>query len=357
VQKRISKIAPFLQLDQDPYLVLSEGRLYWIQDAYTVSDRFPYAEPYQTASMKVNYIRNAVKVVVDVYEGTVRFYTMDSTDPVLAVYRRAFPGMFKKLTELSADLKSHLRYPEDLFNIQAEIYKTYHMTDPQVFYNQEDLWTLPQEKYAGQAVSLQPYYILMRLPKTRKLEYLLMTPFTPQNRDNMISWMGAQCDFPEYGKIIVYQLPKERLTFGPIQIEARIDQNAVISEQLSLWDQRGSRVIRGNLLVIPIENSFLYVEPVYLTAEGTNIPQLVRVIVVSGDKVVMEPTLEEAIQSVFGSKPPEKKTVSAPAPVQTEQLARARNTLNAAQEALQKGKWEDFGKAMETLKKILTQQP
>jgi uncharacterized membrane protein (UPF0182 family) len=355
VNERVGKIAPFLELDHDPYLVLSEGKLYWIQDAYTISDRFPYSEPYAKAFRKLNYIRNSVKAVVDIFNGSVDFYVADPEDPVLDLYRRAFPGVFKDLADMPPDLKVHLRYPEDLFSIQADIYRTYHMTDPQVFYNQEDLWTLPQEKYAGSAIAFEPYYILMRLPQTQELQYLLMTPFTPQNRDNMIAWMAAKCDFPQYGHLLVYQLPKERLIFGPIQIEAMIDQNTLISEQLSLWDQRGSRVIRGNLIVIPIENSFLYVEPVYLIAEGTNMPQLKRVIVIYGDKVVMEHTLEEALNTVFGVAPPGKK--AAVAPVQMNELLRARDEFKKAQNALEQGKWQDFGKAMETLKQVLTPPP
>jgi uncharacterized protein len=355
VRERVGKIAPFLQLDQDPYLALSEGRLYWIQDAYTLSDRFPYSEPYGSASGQINYIRNSVKAVVDIYDGSVTFYTMDPNDPVLGVYRRAWPGVFKDLSTLSPDLKKHLRYPEDLFDIQAGVYRTYHMTDVQVFYNQEDLWTSSQEKYAGTPVQLQPYYILMRLPGTKVLEYLLMTPFTPQGRDNMIAWMAAKCDFPAYGHILVYQLPKEKLILGPIQIEAMIDQNPLISQQLSLWDQRGSRVIRGNLVVIPIDNSFLYVEPVYLTAEGTDIPQLKRVIVVSGDKVAMEPTLGEAVAAVFGQAAPKKEIL--PIPAESSTLREARDQLLKAQTAIEQGQWQEFGKAMEQLKKILNPQP
>jgi uncharacterized membrane protein (UPF0182 family) len=354
VQERVARVAPFLQLDQDPYLVLSEGKLYWVQDAYTTSDRFPYSEPYSGSSgVPLNYIRNSVKVIVDVYEGSVQFYVMDPNDPILQVYRKAFPGVFRELGELPQDLKGHLRYPEGLFTIQAVMYRTYHMTDPQVFYNREDLWTVSQEKYAGNAVQMMPYYILMRLPGEKELMYLLMTPFTPQGRDNMISWMAAKCDFPEYGRLLLYQLPKERLILGPIQIEAMIDQNTLISEQLSLWDQKGSRVIRGNLIIIPIENSFLYVEPVYLTAEGTNIPQLQRVIVVSGDKVVMEPTLDQALQSVFGTAQPAAKKVTAPA--QIEALTQAKKELEKAEKAMQRGSWEGFGKAMEALKDLLSQ--
>jgi uncharacterized membrane protein (UPF0182 family) len=355
VRQRVARVAPFLNLDQDPYLVLSEGKLYWIQDAYTISDRYPYSAPYEKAFKQLNYIRNSVKAIVDVYDGSVQLYVVDPQDPVLALYRRAFPGAFKDLAEMPQDLKNHLRYPEDLFAIQADLYRTYHMTTPQVFYNQEDLWDLPQEKYAGSAIPLEPYYILMRLPGTQALQYLLMTPFTPQSRDNMIAWMAAKCDFPEYGHLIVYQLPKKRLTFGPIQIEAMIDQNTLISEQLSLWDQKGSRVIRGNLIVIPIDNAFLYVEPVYLLAEGINIPQLKRIIVIHGDKVVMEPTLDQALRAVFGAAGPEMQTIAAP--VQSDELIRAREEFDKAQQALEHGKWQDFGNAMETLKKILVTKP
>ena len=329
VRERVAQIAPFLRLDNDPYAVLSEGKLYWIQDAYTVSNYFPYANPerraqYGTALEQslggpdaggtearataafdgLNYIRNSVKVVVDMYDGTVRFYIMDPKDPVLSVYRLAFPGVFNELSELSADLKKHLRYPENLFTVQADQYRTFHMTDPQVFYNREDLWTAPMEKYEGQAQPMQPYYILTKLPGSDQLEYLLMTPFTPQNRDNMISWMAARSDFPEYGKMLFYELPKEKLVYGPNQVEAMIDQNTTISQQLTLWNQQGSRVIRGKQIVTPIENSFLYVVPLYLRAEGTNFPQLKRVIAVAGDKVVMEPTLDEALNALFGTQQP-----------------------------------------------------
>ncbi|MEJ2588052.1 MAG: UPF0182 family protein [Deltaproteobacteria bacterium] len=351
IHERVSKIVPFLKLDNDPYLALSEGKLYWIQDAYTVSSDFPYSEPHKSKLGSPNYIRNSVKVVEDTYNGVVRFYIMDPDDPVLQVYRRAFPGVFRDLSELPGDLKRHLRYPEDLFTIQADMYKTYHMTDPQVFYNQEDLWTSSEEKYAGSSIPMQPYYILMRLPGTKELQYILMMPFTPQERDNMVAWMAAKCDFPQYGHVLVYRLPKERLTLGPIQIEAMIDQNTAISEQLSLWDQKGSRVIRGNLVIIPVDNAFLYVEPVYLTAEGTNIPQLKRVIAVSGNKVIMAPTLHQAISALFGASPSGRKGTRPL--VQTRELRNAARTFHDAQTAMEKGQWEAFGKAMEDLKGIL----
>jgi hypothetical protein len=293
------------------------------------------------------------------YDGTVRFYVMDPKDPVLSVYRLAFPGVFNELSELSADLKKHLRYPENLFTVQADQYRTFHMTDPQVFYNREDLWTAPMEKYEGQAQPMEPYYILTKLPGSDQLEYLLMTPFTPQNRDNMISWMAARSDFPEYGKMLFYELPKEKLIYGPNQVEAMIDQNTTISQQLTLWNQQGSRVIRGKQIVTPIENSFLYVVPLYLKAEGTNFPQLKRVIAVAGDKVVMEPTLDEALNALFGTQQPQAartaQITSTAAKATTSQLDadQARLQFDDAQKAMQHGDWDKFGKAMEALKHLL----
>jgi hypothetical protein len=305
VQTRVNKIAPFLSLDGDPYPVLSGGKQYWIQDAYTTSNQYPYAGPHHAGfGQTLNYLRNSVKVVADMYDGSVQFYIMDPKDPILTAYEGAFPGVFKNLDQLSPDLKAHLRYPEDLFAIQADEYKTFHMTDPQVFYNREDLWVAPNETYAGAQGPMQPYYILMKLPGSEMLEYLLMTPFTPQNRNNMISWMAARCDFPDYGRKLFYELPKDKLIYGPSQIEAMIDQNPTISQQLTLWDQRGSRVIRGKLIVTPIENAFLYVVPIYLQAEGENFPQLKRVIAVTGDKVVMAPTLDEAMAHLFLKQQP-----------------------------------------------------
>jgi hypothetical protein len=347
VQERVSQVAPFLLLDQDPYAVLSEGKLYWIQDAYTVSDHYPYSNVQTSGSAQgMSYIRNSVKVVVDMYDGTVSFYVMDPKDPVLGMYQRAFPGVLKDLSELPADLKAHLRYPEDLFGIQAAEYATFHMTDPQVFYNREDLWVPPQEKYEGAVNPMEPYYMLMKLPGSGQLEYLIMTPFTPQKRDNMIAWLAARCDFPDYGKMLFYELPKDKLIFGPNQISAMIDQNTTISQQLTLWDQKGSGVIRGKLIVIPIENSFLYVVPLYLKAEGTNFPQLKRVIVATGDKVVMEPTLDAALASLFGGTAPPSgsfpgQQAGAQAPLSkatrdqaTAQLAEAQKALNALKQLL-----------------------
>lgn len=358
VRERVARIAPFLSLDPDPYLVVSGGRLFWIQDGYTVSSRYPYSEPY---SERLNYIRNSVKAVIDAYNGSVTLYTADSDDPVLKAYAGAFPGSFRPLSEMPQDLKGHVRYPEDLFKIQTDRLTTYHMTDPRVFYNKEDVWALPTRKHSADSqAEMEPYYALIRLPGSRELQYLLMEPMTPLKKANMVAWVSAACDFPNYGKLILYQLPKDRLIYGPMQIEAIIDQEPAISQQLSLWDQRGSKVIRGNLLVIPIENSFLYVEPVYLVAEQVNIPQLIRVIVAYGSKVSMQPTLEEAIRGVFGgvSTPAAPAatgapSVQAPGAASLESLGKARKELQMAEDALKRGQWAEFGRAMESLKKAL----
>ncbi len=357
VQERIRRVAPFLQLDADPYLVLSEGRLVWVQDAYTVARTFPYAEPVRGG---VNYLRDAVKVVVDAYDGTVDFYVMDAADPVLRAYQAAFPGLFKPLDALSADLRSHLRYPQDLFKVQLEKLSRYHMTIPQVFYNNEDLWTQPQEKYGGVETTMEPYYLLMRLPGEDRLQFLLMTPLTPANRDNMIAWVAAKCDFPDYGDLVLYQLPKEKLIYGPNQVESRIDQDTEVSQQLSLWDQRGSRVIRGNLIAVPIAESFLYVEPVFLIAEGTEIPQLQRVIVSYGERVAMQPTLQAALAEVFGVRMAPLPAVGAAVAAEggtPAELRQARAVFNRLQQAFERGDFAAFGAELEALRRVLAEPP
>ena len=285
------------------------------------------------------------------YDGTVRFYVMDPNDPVLAVYRRAFPGVFQDLNQLSPDLKAHLRYAKDLFSIQADQYTNLPHDGSAGLLQPRGPLGAPQRDVRGNVAPMKPYYILMKLPGSDQLEYLLMTPFTPQKRDNMISWIAARCDFPEYGKMLFYELPKEKLIYGPMQIEAMIDQNTTISAQLTLWDQKGSKVIRGNLIAVPIENSFMYVVPLYLTAEGTDFPQLKRVIVISGDKVAMEPTLDEAIQSVFGTQQPQ---TPAQAPGRQLESGQARAQFDKAQKAMEQGNWGNFGKAMDALKSLLS---
>jgi uncharacterized membrane protein (UPF0182 family) len=347
VQERVSRIAPFLKLDRDPYLVLDRGRLFWIQDAYTVADGFPYSEPTDGG---VSYIRNAVKVVVDAYQGDVRFYVVDPKDPVLRTYRAAFPHLFRPLDDMSPGLRQHLRYPQGLFEIQVDKFNTYHMTVPQVFYNREDVWATPYEKFGGQTVQMEPYYVLMKLPGENRLGFLLMTPVTPSKRDNMIAWIAARSDFPGYGEMIAYKLSKDNLILGPLQIEATIDQDTTVSRQLTLWDQRGSHVIRGNMLVVPIGQSFLYVEPVFLLAEGTNIPQLKRVIVSDGDHLAMEPTLAKALEVVLGQQPPTATGVTEAPQAPTDE---ARDALSAADQALRRGDWTEFGREWEKLKSLL----
>ena len=354
VQERISRIAPFLRLDRDPYLVVNDGRLIWLQDAYTTSDAVPYSQ--LTRENGVSYIRNAVKIAIDAYDGTPVFYIADPEDPIVRTYQRIFPTLFQPLESMPAGLRQHLRYPEDLFLAQASMYGTYHMTDPEVFYNKEDLWSFPQENYAGAAVTMQPYYTIMRLPGEAREEFILMLPMVPNSRDNMIAWLAARCDGEHYGTVIEYAFPKEKLIYGPAQIEARIDQDTTISQQLSLWNQTGSRVIRGNLLVIPIDDALLYVEPLYLRAEKRELPELKRLIASTGDRVVMSQSVEPLLAALFsGAAKPAVVTVAAPPP----QPASGGSTSDALQhyrqalEALRRGDWKQFGSEMDALQKAL----
>jgi hypothetical protein len=297
VKNRLSRVAPFLTLDQDPYTVVSGGRLFWVQDAYTVSDRFPYS----TATRGVgNYVRNSVKMVLDAYNGKVDLYVSDPQDPLIQVYQKIFPGIFRPLSEIPQDLRQHLRYPEDIFQIQTYIYSVYHMSSPQVFYNKEDQWQIPVIAGGGSEKPMDPYYTIMRLPQEKQEEFILMLPFTPNRKDNLAAWMVARSDGDKYGQLAVYSFPKQKLVYGPRQIVARINQDAEISRQVSLWDQRGSQVIQGNLLVIPIEEALLYVRPLYLRSESGKIPELKRVIVAYENKIAMEETLEAAIARIFG---------------------------------------------------------
>jgi uncharacterized membrane protein (UPF0182 family) len=362
IQERIETIAPFLRLDRDPYIVVSNGRLFWVQDAYTTSSWFPYSQP---ASDGANYIRNSVKVVVDAYNGTVEFYEVDATDPVLATYRGIFPEMFKPLASMPDDLRKHIRYPEDLFHIQADMYRAYHMSAPEVFYNREDLWQFPrQTSSVGEVPSdrhaaMAPYYMIMRLPEEARAAYFLLVPMVPNRRDNMIAWIAAACDPADYGKLIVYEFPKEKQVFGPFQIEARINQNTEISQQISLWNQMGSRVIRGDILVIPIETSILYVSPLYLRAETGQLPELKRVIAAYQDGVVMTDTLPEALSALFkeGRAPaPAIATTSPSVPLASPSsgdAVAALDAYNRAIDRLRAGDWSGFGAALDTLRSTL----
>lgn len=363
IQERVRTIAPFLSLDHDPYIVISNGRLYWIQDTYTTSSWFPYSSALEGST--TNYIRNSVKIVVDAYNGSVDFYVTDPTDPIVATYRRIFPDLFKPFTAMPADLQKHVRYPEDLFLIQAQLYRAYHMDAPEVFYNREDLWQFPrQPNGSDDAVDskMAPYYINMRLPGEKRTEFVLMLPMVPSQRENMIAWLAARCDPRDYGKLIVYEFPKDKLVYGPFQIEALINQNTEVSQQITLWNQSGSRVIRGNLLVVPIGNSILYVTPLYLRAQSGQLPELKRVIAIYGDRVVMEETLVGALAALF--KAPLEASASAPtagpvASVATGPLSdSARAALAHYDRAIAKlkaGDWNGFGVELNAIRPLLEQ--
>ncbi|MGB4524609.1 MAG: UPF0182 family protein, partial [Bacillota bacterium] len=298
IKTRVQRIAPFLTYDEDPYLVLADGRLFWIWDAYTVSSYYPFSQPVQAG---FNYIRNSVKVVIDAYNGDVTFYLSDPSDPVAATLSKIFKSLFKPFDDMPDDLKAHLRYPVDLFEIQAQVLCVYHVTEPDTFYSRGDNWEFPVEVYGEQRVRVSPYYVYMKTPGEERAEYLLILPLVPSGKDNMAGWLMARCDVPRLGELVLYTFPKDRLVYGPMQIESRIDQNPEISQDLTLWSQRGSKVIRGNLLVIPIDTSILYVEPLYLLAEQSELPELRRVIVAFGDSVAMGDTLDEALRAVFSA--------------------------------------------------------
>ena len=362
IRERVNHLAPFLNLDSDPYLVVMDGRLFWIQDAYTTTDRYPYSEPLGGG---LNYIRNSVKAVIDAYDGSVTFYVADPEDALIRTYQAIFPKLFIPAGQMPESLRVHIRYPEDMFNIQASVYQSYHMRDARVFYNKEDLWAIPKELYFGSEQPMEPYYIIMRLPDEEKEEFLLMLPFTPVNKNNTIGWLAARCDGENYGKLLAYHFPKERLVYGPSQIENRISQDTIITEQLALWGRGGSRVIRGNLLLIPLGKSLLYVEPVFLQAEGGGLPQLKRVIVVAGEQIAMEPTLKRSIAAIFGAEaPPTVTVVKPPPPTEPEKLVaadianlieQAQQHYDKAQQYLKAGDWAGYGKELEALEAVLNQ--
>ncbi|MDE2492016.1 MAG: UPF0182 family protein [Elusimicrobia bacterium] len=304
IQERVQRLAPFLTLDSDPYLVIDDsGRMFWMLDAYTSTDLHPYSQPLQVGDQSVNYIRNSVKVTVDAYNGTVRFYVFDEKDPLLAAYRRLFPDLFEPRSAMPPDLERHIRYPEGIFDAQAEIYRTYHMRDPQVFYNKEDQWDIAKQIVTQESTQfMRPYYAMLPLPGDQKAEFALMLPFTSHNRDNMIAWIAARCDPPHYGEIVFYRLPKEELIYGPLQVQSRIDQVPQISQDLSLWNQQGSRVLRGHILVLPVDGTFLYVEPIYIQSTQARMPELKKVILVVGNHIVYADDLPTAIREL--ARPP-----------------------------------------------------
>ncbi|MGA9479360.1 MAG: UPF0182 family protein, partial [Desulfobacterales bacterium] len=361
ITDRDRSIAPFLAYDSDPYLVVGEdGKLYWIHDAYTTSSMFPYSQPFSQSQNNtgVNYIRNSVKVVIDAYNGDVSYYVIDPSDPLVQTYEKIFPTLFKPISEMPVFLRRHIRYPMDLFLIQGEMYKTFHMTNPQVFYNQEDLWSLPTEVYDKNEQPMLPYYIIMRLPNTKSEEFILMLPFTPSNKNNMVAWLCARCDGDNYGQLLEYSLSKEKLIYGPLQIDARINQKPDISSRLTLWGQMGSSVIRGNLLVIPIEHSFLYVEPVYLQSEQSKMPELKRVIVSLGEQLQMRDNLDDALRAVFSVEavPPaqiQEALTGLPTGPLSDMAQEALDHYNKALDYLKNADWTKYGQELDNIKDIL----
>ena len=343
ITDRVQKVAPFLKLDSDPYLVISEGRLIWLYDAYTVSNDFPYSPKIPRFG---NYVRNSVKISIDAYDGSMNFYIADQADPIIQTYRQIFPDLFKDLSQMPEDLRQHIRYPTDLFRIQTFIYATYHMKRPQVFYNKEDQWEIPE--IDGRI--MEPYYTIMKLPGEEQEEYILMLPYTPRGKSNLSAWMVARSDGEHYGKLDVYTFPKQKLVFGPSQVVARINQNAEVSRQISLWDQRGSSVIQGTLLVIPIEESLIYVRPLYLKADAGKIPELKRVIVSYEGRVAMESTLEKALQKIFAgfSREPREEMSVAGAATEVPSLSSEEPKLSLSK--------SDYEKIRNTYQRILQSQ-
>jgi uncharacterized membrane protein (UPF0182 family) len=374
VRDRVAALAPFLTFDQDPYIVLGDdGRLFWMMDAFTTSDSYPYSTHYALGDNSLNYMRNSVKVVIDAYNGTTTFYVFDKEDPILSAYRGIFPSLFKDAATMPADLRKHVRYPELLFKLQAEVYDLYHMTNPQVFFNREDLWTVATETGSSangdQAKqSMQPNFVLMKLPGETGAEFVEILPFTPSNRPNLIGWIAGRCDGANYGESVVYDFPKGRVVDGPQQIESRIDQNAELSSQLTLWNQQGSHVVRGSLLVIPSGKALLYAEPIFLQSQTSAMPELRLVVLALQDKLAYGPTFQAALTSLYGGEapavsagespqaPPQTAPSSqkaAPAADQKALIAEAAKDFGDYQRLTAAGKLGDAGKKLDELKGVL----
>jgi uncharacterized membrane protein (UPF0182 family) len=376
---RAETLAPMLWFDADPYPVILDGRIVWLYDAYTWSDRFPYSRP----DRGLNYIRNSVKVTIDAYTGETTFYVVDSDDPLIQTYQSMFPELFTPLEEMDQVLREHWRYPEQLFRIQADLFAAYHMQDPRVFYNQEDLWQTPMEVRESENTEMSPYYVTIRLPDSgeapdhgsgtsseegeveagEQVEFMLIRPYVPVGKQNMIAWLFADSDGPDYGELGVYKFTKEALVYGPMQVESRIDQDPSISQQLTLWNQRGSSVNRGNLIVIPIDGTLLYIEPLYLQAEASRLPELTRVVVVHKNRVAMADSLAEGLSQVLGQAPVTEEPGEAPEagqgqleplPTDAAELARsAQEHYEAAQRCLEQGDWTCYGEELEALERDL----
>ncbi|MEG0291554.1 MAG: UPF0182 family protein [Anaerovoracaceae bacterium] len=357
IKDRVQKIMPYLEYDKNPYIVAENGKLYWMIDAYTTSDKFPYSEPFAEKS-GVNYIRNSVKVVIDAYNGDVNYYVVDKEDPIAMTFKSIYPKLFKDLDQMPKELQAHMRYPNQLFDIQARVYSRYHMNDVKVFYQNEDLWDIANEIYGTEETPMEPNYYIMKLPREKNTEFVNSIPFTPRDKKNMTGLLVARNDGKAYGELMLYKLPKSKVVYGPRQIEAQIDQDTEISKEFSLWNSSGSTYSRGNMFVIPIEDSLLYVEPVYLESTNSSIPEVKRVIVAYGDKIAYKPTLGEALNSLFGegsvtngsstgNKEPGKEYTHA------DYIKKANEAYNNAQSALKNGNWEKYGQYMKELEKAL----
>jgi uncharacterized membrane protein (UPF0182 family) len=375
VRERVGTLAPFLSFDADPYLVLHDGRLKWIQDAYTISDGFPYSEDFTSAVAeadpgpaqvpfvrregRVNYVRNSVKAVVDAYTGEVDFYVFDAEDPILRVWRAIYPELFTERDAMPEGLEAHVRYPADLLLVQGLVHAKYHMQDSTVFYNQEDLWVRATEKYYGRVVPMEPYYIMWEPPGSDETQFILMLPFTPKNRQVLIGWIAGMCDGENYGRYLAYRFPKERRVLGPQQVETKIDQDPVLSQRLTLWDQRGSKVVRGNVLAIPLDKTLIYVEPIYLQAETAAYPELRLVVVMQGDNLSYAEDFQTALEGLFGEAKPEAELDAAAAPGVSGSIAKLTAQAQAAFERYLRLQGErnfaGAGEALRELSNVLTE--
>jgi hypothetical protein len=370
IQDRVQRLAPFLEFDEDPYIVAVDGRLKWIVDAYTSSTYYPYSQPFDSrenleyardanayrpdrtvhALNGKNYVRNSVKAVVDAYNGDVEFYVFDPKDPVIRTWQRILPTSFLPRGDMPASVRAHVRYPQDFLLAQGLIFAQYHMSDPEVFYNQEDLWVRATEKHYHQVKPVEPYYVMWELPGSDKAEFVLMLPFTPKNRQVLIGWIAAMSDGENYGRFVAYKFPKERRVLGPQQVETKIDQDAFLSGQLTLWDQQGSEVIRGNVLAIPLDDTLLYVEPIYLRAETAAYPELRLVAVMHGDTLSYAETFAEALAGLF-----EKQLVEATAGDETvvELVAAAQRAFRQYLQLQGEGEFENAAIELRRLNNLL----
>ncbi len=362
IQERVSKIMPYLRYDEDPYMCTVNGKLYWIIDAYTESDKFPYSEPYDPTASTSNYIRNSVKVVIDAYNGDTNYYIVDDKDAIAKTMQKIYPKLFKNFDQMPEGIREHIRYPSTMFDAQAKIYQRYHMNDVKVFYQNEDMWDIANEIYGTEKQEMEPNYYILNLPGEKNAEFVSSIPYTPKNKDNMTGLLVARNDGDNYGKLVLYKLPKSRVIYGPAQIEAQIDQSTEISKEFSLWSQAGSTYSRGNMFVIPIEDSIMYVEPVYLEAKNSSIPEVKRVIVAYGDKIAYEPTLAEALNSMFGegsgdnyetAKSGGSSSGSSKSMSQSELVKNAQSAYEAALQAQKDGDWSEYGKQMDKLQSYL----